>query len=106
MATTLKRTSMALDEESLNTLTTLSSSQKISKAEVLRRAIRHYADHPELGKSNSKPAKMSPLEALEELRKSPPLTEKQGKVWMDEVRTEREAWRDPWEDYFENHHKD
>jgi predicted transcriptional regulator len=81
MATTIIRTTYALDEETVRRLEHLARQWNVSKSEALRRAIR-AAD----------PASTAPderLKALDELQASMHLTRRRADVWVREVRAER-----------------
>ena len=86
MSATLKRTSMALDAESLETLETLSQKWDISKAEVLRRSLKVLKAETE-----SKPRR-TPLEALQQLKKESGIGSEAAEAYIKEVQAEREAW--------------
>lgn len=91
MSTTLKRTSMALDEESLQNLESLSKDWKVSKAEVLRRSLKIAKE-----KNDTIKLDLTPLEALEWLRKNG-ISQDQAEEWRAEIKAERMAWVGPWE---------
>ena len=93
MSTPLKRTSMALDQESLRILEDLSCAWGVSKAEVIRRSLKK-SDEEEA----SQPKKNTPLEALKWLQKNG-ISAREAEIWNQEIRAEREAWRDPWAEY-------
>ena len=100
MSTTLKRTSMALDQESLRILDDLSHDWDVSKAEVIRRSLKQANDE-HLKESKKK----SPLEALQWLQNNG-ISAKAAEEWKAEIKAEREAWKDPWADYLGHHPKD
>ncbi|GAA5483354.1 ribbon-helix-helix protein, CopG family [Haloferula sargassicola] len=89
---TLKRTSMALDAESLDTLEQLSRSWDVSKAEVIRRALRSSKEADD----NAKPPRRTPLEALMWLRENG-ISREEAEAFKAEIGAERMARRDPWE---------
>ncbi len=91
MSSNLKRTSMALDEESLAILDDLSAELGISKAEVMRRSLKQAREQHAKDEK-----KMTPLEAIQALMKDPPLTKAEGDIWLQSLRAERDAWGDPW----------
>jgi len=90
MSTTLKRTSMALDVETLNALELLSEKWAVSKAEVMRRAVRRAM------KEADKSKQRTPQEALEWIRLNG-LTQNEADQFQEEVSAQRKAWQDPWE---------
>lgn len=90
MSTTLKRTSMALDAESRDNLEELSHQWQVSKAEVLRRSLKLAK-----AENDKKKPEISPLEALEWLRKNG-ITQEQAKAWKAEIKAERMARKEPW----------
>ena len=92
MSATLKRTSMALDPQTLEALDELSARWSVSKAEVMRRSIRAAAQ-----KEHEKEPSLTPLEALMKLKNGAGISRKEAEKYMTELRKEREAWKDPWE---------
>lgn len=86
MSTTLKRTSMALDAESLGTLENLSKKWAVSKAEVLRRSLKIAQED-----SDSNPRR-SPLEALQYLKTHGGIGKEAAENYNKEVQAERKAW--------------
>lgn len=81
MASTVIRTTYALDEETVRRLDGLARQWNVSKSEALRRAIR-AAD----AKSTTPDDR---LKALDELQASMRLTRSQAEAWVRDVRTER-----------------
>jgi hypothetical protein len=88
----LKRTSMALDGSTLQTLAELAKLWSVSKAEVMRRAVRRAKEEAE--KEASFP---QPLKALDWLQDGGGLTIQEAEAFRKEVRAEREARRPWWE---------
>ena len=89
---TLTRTSMALDGGTLSALKELAQEWGVSKAEVMRRAVRrakeeatHQADRP------------APLQALDWLQDGGGLTIQEASTFRDEMQEERQAKRYWWE---------
>ena len=82
MARTSVKSTYSLDVATINKLDRVAARWKVSKSEVLRRAIDLVArDQPE--------EMPSPLKALDELQKSLKLTKKEADRWSRQVRTER-----------------
>jgi predicted transcriptional regulator len=81
MATTVIRTTYALDEDTVRRLESLARQWNVSKSEALRRAIR-AAD----AASVTPDARLS---ALDELQASMGLTRTRAQAWVREVRSER-----------------
>jgi predicted transcriptional regulator len=82
MARTSVKSTYSLDVETIRKLDRIAARWRVSKSEVLRRAIEVVArdqleDVP------------SPLQALDELQKSLKLTKQQADSWSRQVRTER-----------------
>jgi hypothetical protein len=86
------RTSMSLDAATLQTLDALAKQWAVSKAEVMRRAVRNLK--AEADREGRKP---SPLQALEWLQGGGGLSPKEGEAFKKAVRAEREAKRYWWE---------
>ncbi len=86
------RTSMSLDSLTLEAMDSLAKLWSVSKAEVMRRAIRRLKDEAE--KDSRKP---SPLEALDWLQGDGGLSVKEGEEFKEAIRVEREAKRYWWE---------
>ncbi len=103
MSTTLKRTSMALDSETIDDLEYLSELWQTSKAEVIRRVIKkekqHYSTIPKLTVEER-------IKLLEKLKTNPILNKQQAKLALDDLKLTREAMadRDPWKDHTEHAH--
>jgi hypothetical protein len=82
MARTSIKSTYALDVETIRKLDRVAARWKVSKSEVLRRAIDVVA-RDQLGPAPS------PLQALDELQKSVELTRQRTDEWSREVRVER-----------------
>ena len=91
MTYTLTRTSMALDYGTLKALKDLAQEWGVSKAEVMRRAVRKAKEEAEGEKSFPKP-----LQALDWLEKGG-LSVKEAAAFRAEVKAERDAKRYWWE---------
>ena len=91
MSTTLKRTSMALDLETIDALDYLADMWNTSKADVIRRCVKSRKKQEE----ETLP-EMTPREALEWLRNNP-ISKEQAKEAYKRVEEMRNSWRDPWE---------
>jgi hypothetical protein len=92
MSYSLTRTSMALDDWTLRALEELARRWSVSKAEVMRRAVRkakedddRQADQPQ------------PLDALDWLQAGGGLSVKEAEAFREEVQAERKARRYWWE---------
>lgn len=86
------RTSMSLDSWTIQALKDLSEKWGISKAEVVRRAVRQLkqqADHED--------AAPSPLEALDWLQQGGGLVAEEAAAFRDEVKAGRDARKYWWE---------
>jgi hypothetical protein len=83
MARTSVKSTYALDVETVRKLDRVAARWKVSKSEVLRRAIEVVA-RDQLGEPPP------PLQALDELQKSVKLTKQRTEKWSREVRGERE----------------
>jgi hypothetical protein len=94
MSTTLKRTSMAFDPQTLEALDELSVKWSVSKAEVMRRSIRAAAQM-----EHDKEPKLTPLEALMKLKNGAGISRKKAEKYMAELKKERKAWKDPWKNH-------
>ena len=81
MASTVVRTTYALDEETVRRLDSLARQWNVSKSEALRRAIR--AADAKAGSSDDR------LKALDELQASLRLTHTRAQTWIRKVRDER-----------------
>lgn len=84
MATPTRRSTYALDAETVQTLERMAQQWKVSKSEALRRAIRAAAEPPP-------PKAHDALEALEQLQRSLKLTPAGARTWARAARTERRA---------------
>ncbi len=92
MSYSLTRTSMALDQSTLLALDDLSKLWKISKAEVMRRAVRKLKEE-----AAREPVLLPPLDALEWLQKGGGLSPEEAETFRCEVNEERQAKRFWWE---------
>jgi len=91
-ASTLKRTSMSLDQETLGSLESLATKWNTSKSEVIRRAVRKVKEDEAM-----KTCRMTPVEALRWLRKNG-ISREAAEAWKDDIRLEREAKPNWWDD--------
>lgn len=80
------RSTFALDKTTANGLARLARRWNVSKSEALRRAVSQAAARPPGGSDE-----MTPREALERLKRKPPLTKTQADAWMRENRVARRA---------------
>jgi hypothetical protein len=92
MSYALTRTSMALDGWTIQALKELSEKWQISKAEVIRRAVRQLKLQAD--KEDSQP---SPLEALDWLQQGGGLVAEEAAEFRAEVKAGREARKFWWE---------
>lgn len=92
MSYRMMRTSMSLDVATVETMDALAKLWSVSKAEVLRRAVRRLKEETE--KESSKPA---PLQALDWLQGGGGLSVKEGEEFKKAIRAERNAKRYWWE---------
>ena len=92
MTYTLTRTSMALDQGTLKALQDLANQWGISKAEVMRRAVRKAKEDAD--REAKQPA---PLQALDWLQSGGGLSVREANVLREEVKAERQAKRYWWE---------
>lgn len=90
---TLKRTSMSLDQQTLDSIESLATKWQTSKSEVIRRVVKK-AKSDEIIRS----VKMTPVEALEAIRAGAGLNEEDAKFLIDEVAAERAAKKYWWEE--------
>ncbi len=90
-SSTLKRTSMSLDVETLDSLGMLAEQWGTSKSEVIRRAVRKVKEDEAM-----KAARMSPIGAMEWLQENG-ISQQQADTLKEEIRLEREAKRNWWE---------
>ena len=93
MTYTLTRTSMSLDQSTLLSLGELSKKWAISKAEVMRRAIKKMKDEHDEQQRIPKP-----LDALDWLQRGGGLSEREAIILREEVAAERQAKRYWWEE--------
>ncbi len=92
MSYSLTRTSMALDAWTIQALKDLSEKWNISKAEVIRRAVRQLKE-----KADTEEQRLSPLEALEWLQEGGGLVAEEAEAYRTEMLANREARRPWWE---------
>jgi Arc/MetJ-type ribon-helix-helix transcriptional regulator len=92
MSYSLTRTSMALDQWTLNTLKELAGKLGVSKSEIMRKAVRSLNDH--VAQEQSRP---SALEALDYLQNGGGLSLRESEAFRKEILTERQAKRYWWE---------
>ena len=92
MSYSLTITSMALDAWTIQALKDLSEKWNISKAEVIRRAIRQLKE-----KADTEEQTLSPLEALEWLQEGGGLVAEEAEAYRTEMLANREARRPWWE---------
>ena len=92
MTYTLTRTSMALDGGTLLALNQLAKRWGVSKAEVMRRAVRRAKEEAEHEASQPRP-----LEALDWLQEGGGLSVKEAEGFRKEVQAERVAKKYWWE---------
>lgn len=90
---TIKRTSMSLDTDTLDSIESLAKKWQTSKSEVIRRIVKK-AKSDEIIRS----IKMSPVEALEAIRAGAGLNEEEAKFLRDEIAAERAAKKYWWEE--------
>ncbi|MEO5912949.1 MAG: ribbon-helix-helix protein, CopG family [Luteolibacter sp.] len=89
---TLVRTSVSLDTGTLGLLDDLAKRWSVSKAEVMRRAIRRINEDAE-----AEDKRPSPLQALEWLQNGAGLTMREGDDFKAAIEAERAAKRYWWE---------
>lgn len=87
----LKRTSMSLDMDTLDSIESLAQKWQTSKSEVIRRAVRKIREDEAM-----KAARMTPVQALEWLQENG-ISQAEADTLMEEVRLEREAKKYWWE---------
>lgn len=92
MSYSLTRTSMALDGGTLQALNQLAKRWGVSKAEVMRRAVRRAKEETE-----REAAQPKPLEALDWLQKGGGLSVGEAEAFREEVQQERLAKKYWWE---------
>jgi Ribbon-helix-helix domain len=88
----LTRTSMSLDSWTIQMLKDLSEKWSVSKAEVIRRAVRELKQQTE-----QKEMAPSPLEALDWLQTGGGMVAEEAAEYRVEVQAEREARKYWWE---------
>jgi len=91
-ATTLVRTSVSLDTDTLANLDSLAKRWSVSKAEVMRRAIRKMKTE-----ADAEDQRPSPLQALEWLQNGAGLSVAEGAEFKANIEAERQAKRYWWE---------
>lgn len=91
-ATTLVRTSVSLDTDTLANLDNLAKRWSVSKAEVMRRAIRKVKTE-----ADAEDQRPSPLQALEWLQNGEGLSVAEGAEFKASIEAERLAKRYWWE---------
>ena len=91
-AITYVRTSVSLDTGTLGSLDKLAKRWGVSKAEVMRRAIRKIQQ--EADAEDKRPA---PLESMEWLQHGGGLSVAEGRQFKEEIQAERQAKRYWWE---------
>ena len=91
-ATTLVRTSVSLDTGTLANLDSLAKRSSVSKAEVMRRAIRKMKEE-----ADAEDQRPSPLQALEWLQNGAGLSLAEGAEFKADIESERTAKRYWWE---------
>ena len=88
----LVRTSMSLDTGTLGALDSLAKRWSVSKAEVMRRAIRKIKEE-----ADAEDLRPSPLQALEWLQNGAGLSVAEGGEFKSDIEAERLAKRYWWE---------
>lgn len=92
MSYTLTRTSMALDSTTLRVLKELAKLWGVSKAEVMRRAVKQAKME-----ADRQQHQLKPKDALDWLQGGGGLSAKEAEAFREEVRAERKAQRYWWE---------
>jgi len=92
MSYSLTRTSMSLDELTIQALDTLSKKWNVSKAEVVRRAVKTLK-----AQADEDERLPSPVEALDWLQNGGGLVAEEAAEFRNEVKAERDAKRYWWE---------
>lgn len=92
MSYALTRTSMALDGFTIQALKELSERWNISKAEVIRRAVRQLKQQ-----ADQEALQPTPLEALEWLQQGGGLVAEEAEAFRSEIKQGREARTYWWE---------
>jgi predicted transcriptional regulator len=83
MASAMIKSTYRLDPETVRKVERLAARWKVSKSEVLRRAIANAKEEV--------PEDLTPMEALRMVQKDLKLTAKQAREWEAEVKRERRA---------------
>lgn len=91
-SSTLRRTSMSLDPETLDHLAALAIKWDTSKSEVIRRVVRKTSEE-----EAAKSPRTTPVEALRWLRKNG-ISREAAEAWKEDIRLEREAKPNWWDD--------
>ena len=91
-ATALVRTSVSLDTDTLTNLDSLAKRWSVSKAEVMRRAIRKIK-----AEADAEDQRPSPLQALEWLQNGAGLSVAESAEFKANIEAERQAKRYWWE---------
>jgi predicted transcriptional regulator len=91
-ANSLTRTSMALDDGTLRALSDLAKKWGVSKAEVMRRAVRRAKEDADREQKQPKP-----IEALDWLHAGGGLSVREAEEFREELHAERQAKRYWWE---------
>lgn len=103
MSTTLKRTSMALDEATRNYLEELSHEWGVSKAEVVRRSIAKAKEKLEEEPNDRAQAIQKRIAAATWLQENG-ISHEVAEKFKQELKAIREADRDPWAEYEASRH--
>jgi predicted transcriptional regulator len=85
MANMTIRSTFALDKRTANGLARLAQRWRVSKSEALRRAVAQAEARAPSGNAET------PQEALQRLKRQPPLTKAQADAWIRENRAARRA---------------
>ena len=85
MARTAIKSTYSLDVETIRKLEAVAARWRVSKSEVLRRAIDAVA-------GDKQPNELTPLQALDELQKSMKLGKREREQWEATARRERESF--------------
>jgi Arc/MetJ-type ribon-helix-helix transcriptional regulator len=85
MARTSIKSTYSLDVETVRKLERVAARWRVSKSEVLRRAIDAVA-------SDRRPNELTPLQALDELQKSLKLGKRELEQWQAAARRERQSF--------------
>ena len=92
-AATMSRTSMTLDSLTLGLLDLLAKKWRVSKAEVMRRAIKRIKEEDDLKENQP-----NPLQALDWLQEGGGLTLQEAEAFREEMQAERLAKRFWWQE--------